>query len=327
MERMIELFAALGDRLRHFGDDPETREVAQAACRANEWFSVDEIGRALRALATEMLRPEPLRRWLAAYPCPVRTPRRILTVMAGNIPAVGFFDLLCVVCSGHRCLYKTSAKDRILMVYIVGEMQALSPDLPIGPYDGSSPVDAVIATGSDNAVRYFKARYADLPMLLRGSRQSVAVLSGRETPEQLTALSDDIWAYSGLGCRNVSLVFVPAGYDLRLQVPHLNNKYKNNYIQTKALLRMNGKPFRDFGSAVAVEQTAFPNALSELAVAHYRTLDEVAAWLAAHNAEIQCVVTDSLPHDRRTGFGQAQSPALTDWPDGQDVLAWLTAIA
>ena len=322
MERMIELFAALGDRLRHFGDDPETREVAQAACRANEWFSVDEIGRALRALATEMLRPEPLRRWLAAYPCPVRTPRRILTVMAGNIPAVGFFDLLCVVCSGHRCLYKTSAKDRILMDYIVGEMQALSPDLPIGPYDGSSPVDAVIATGSDNAVRYFKARYADLPMLLRGSRQS-----GRETPEQLTALSDDIWAYSGLGCRNVSLVFVPAGYDLRLQVPHLNNKYKNNYIQTKALLRMNGKPFRDFGSAVAVEQTAFPNALSELAVAHYRTLDEVVAWLAAHNAEIQCVVTDCLPHDRRTGFGQAQSPALTDWPDGQDVLAWLTAIA
>jgi len=327
MERMIELFVALGDRLRHFGGDPETRKVALAACQANEWLSVDEIGRALRALATDMLQPEPLRRWLAAYPCPVYTPRRILTVMAGNIPAVGFFDLLCVVCSGHRCLYKTSAKDRILLDYIVGELQTLSSDLPIERYDGSSPVDAVIATGSDNAVRYFKARYADRPMLLRGSRQSVAVLSGHETPEQLAALSDDIWAYSGLGCRNVSLVFVPVGYDLQLQVPRLNGKYKNNYIQTKAMLRMNGVPFRDFGSAVAVEQMEFPKALSELAVACYRTLDEVAAWLAAHDAEIQCVVTECLSHGRQVSFGQAQSPKLTDWPDGQDVLAWLTALA
>lgn len=327
MERMIELFAALGERLRNFGCNSTTREVALAACRANDWFSPDEVCRALQAIATEMLQPNALRQWLSAYPCPVKNPRRILTVMAGNIPAVGFFDLLCVVCSGHRCLYKPSTKDSVLMDHIVSELRILSPDVPVKRYEENSPIDAVIATGSDNAERYFRAHFAGLPMLLRGSRQSVAVLSGNESPAQLAGLADDIWAYSGLGCRNVSLIFIPEEYDLQLEVPKVNAKYKNNYRQTKAMLRMDGTPFYDFGTAVAVEQWNFPKTLSELTIARYRTLDEVAAWLEAHDREIQCVVTECLPHNRRTDFGRAQSPALTDWPDGRDVLAWLAALA
>ncbi len=327
MERRIEIFSALGKRLQHFGDDPTTRKVALDACRANDWFTPDEVCRALRALAAELLQPEALRQWLADYPCRVGEPHRILVVMAGNIPAVGFFDLLCVVCSGHRCIYKPSTKDSVSMDYIVAELLALAPDIPVERYDGTSPVDAVIATGSDNTERYFKARYAGRPMLLRGSRQSVAVLSGRETAGQLAGLSDDIWAYSGLGCRNVSLLFVPEAYELQLEMPPVNDKYKNNYRQTKALLQMNGTAYRDFGRAVAVEQWDFPKSLCELAVARYRTLDEVSAWLAEHDRKIQCVVTDCLPHERRADFGRAQSPGLTDWPDGRNVLAWLTTLA
>ena len=326
MKSAIELFSALGRRLADFGGDAPTQEVAERACRANGWFTPADVRRAVAAIADDMLRRDRLETWLAPYPVPVAVPRRVLVVMAGNIPLVGFFDLLCVLAAGHRCLVKPSAKDRVLTEYVVGMLRELDPEVPVGFYDGSSPVDAVIATGSDNANRYFRAHYAGIPSLLRGSRQSVAVLSGRETPEQLAGLADGIWAYSGLGCRSVSLIFAPEGYEPALQIPPVNDKYINNYRQQRALLEMQGRSFVDLGCAVAVEQCAFPAALSRIAYAHYATLDEVVAWLAGHDGELQCVVTGCLPHSRRAGFGCAQSPALTDYPDDRDVLAWLAAL-
>lgn len=326
MKDAIERFAALGRRLRMFGCDDPSRDVIRRACRANGWFSETEIVRAVGALAEDMLREELLETWLTRYPVPVARPRRVLVVMAGNIPLVGFFDLLCVVASGHRCLVKPSAKDSVLTEFVLQELRAVDPQIAAEIYDGTGPMDAVIATGGENAVRYFKARYAGIPSLLRGNRQSVAVLSGRETPEQLAGLADDIWAYSGLGCRSVSLVFVPEGYDLRLKMPAVNEKYRNNYRQTRALLDMTGQPYRDLGAAVLVEQAVFPMALSEISVARYRSAEEVAAWLAAHDGEVQCVVTECLAHTRRAGFGRAQSPALTDYPDERDVIAFLTSL-
>ena len=327
MKNMIKTFSALGARLLGFGDDDATRAVIDSACRVNGWFTPADIRRAVRAIACDMLQREKLEAWLADYPAlPVAEPRRVLVVMAGNIPLVGFFDLLCVLAAGHRCLVKPSAKDRVLTEYVVGMLRELDPEVPVGFCDGSSPVDAVIATGSDNANRYFRTQYAGIPALLRGSRQSVAVLSGRETEAQLEGLADDIWAYSGLGCRSVSLLFVPEGYDLRLRMPAVNEKYRNNYRQQKALLTMTGRPFRDLESAVAVEERAFPAALSRIACSRYKTLGEVEAWLAQHDAELQCVVSECVSHGRRTGFGCAQSPALTDYPDDRDVIAFLAAL-
>ena len=143
----------------------------------------------------------------------------------------------------------------------------------------------------------------------------------RENPYRL---ADDIWAYSGLGCRSVSLLFVPEGYDLRLRMPAVNEKYRNNYRQQKALLTMTGRPFRDLGSAVAVEERAFPAALSRIACSRYKTLGEVEAWLAQHDAELQCVVSECIACRRRVDFGHAQSPGLTDYPDNRDVIEFLT---
>ena len=326
MENAIGLFSRLGCRLRGFGDDARTREVIGRACRENGWFTPADICRAVAAVADGMLRRDALAEWLAPYPVPVAEPRRVLVVMAGNIPLVGFFDMLCVLAAGHRCLVKPSAKDTVLMEYVIGLLRGIDPQVPVEFYDGSTSPDAVIATGSDNANRYFRAHYAGIPSLLRGSRQSVAVLSGHETPEQLAGLADDIWAYSGLGCRSVSLIFAPEGYEPALQIPSVNDKYINNYRQQRALLEMQGRSFVDLGCAVAVEQCAFPAALSRIAYAHYATLDEVVAWLAGHDGELQCVVTGCLPHSRRAGFGCAQSPALTDYPDDRDVLAWLAAL-
>lgn len=326
MENAIGLFSRLGCRLRGFGDDARTREVIGRACRENGWFTPADICRAVAAVADGMLRRDALAEWLAPYPVPVAEPRRVLVVMAGNIPLVGFFDMLCVLAAGHRCLVKPSAKDTVLMEYVIGLLRGIDPQVPVEFYDGSTSPDAVIATGSDNANRYFRARYAGIPSLLRGSRQSAAVLSGDETPEQLSGLADDIWAYSGLGCRSVSLLFLPEGCEPTLQMPDVNDKYKNNYRQTRALLTMQGRPFRDLGAAVAVEQRDFPAALSQISYTYYKTPDEVAGWLAMHDDELQCVVTECLPHSRRAAFGCAQSPALTDYPDDRDVIAFLAAL-
>ena len=328
MKHVISIFTELGARLASFGSDAATRRLIDAAHAANGWFLPGEILRAVRAIEGEMLRRDRLEAWLTAYPALLQphTPRNVLVIMAGNIPLVGFFDLLCVLVGGHRCLVKPSNKDRVLMEYVVGELRRIEPSLPVELYDGSQPVEAVIATGSDNANRYFRARYAGIPSLLRGSRQSVAVLSGAESDAQWRGLADDIWAYSGLGCRNVSLLFLPQGVEPRLQMPAMNPKYRHNYLQQRALLEMQRQPFTDLGSAVLVEQREFPNALSRIAFTRYERLEEVSAWLAAHDDELQCVVTDCLPHSRRVAFGRAQSPALTDYPDDRDVLAWLMTL-
>ena len=139
-------------------------------------------------------------------------------------------------------------------------------------------------------------------------------------------MADDIWAYSGLGCRSVSLLFLPEGYDLQLRMPEVNVKYRNSYRQQKALLTMGGQPFRDLGAAVAVEERAFPAALSRINYSFYKSPAEVGAWLAAHDAGLQCVVSECVSHGRRTGFGRAQFPALTDYPDDRDVIAFLAAL-
>lgn len=329
MNNVVTLFTELGARLRSFGADEATQHVIAEAHAANGWFLPGEIVRAVRTIGDDMLRRDRLEAWLAAYPALGRPheSRNVLVIMAGNIPLVGFFDLLCVAVAGHRCLVKPSTKDRILMEYVVRQLQAIDPAAPVMLYEGSQPVEAVIATGSDNANRYFRARYAGIPSLLRGSRQSVAVLSGRETGAQLRGLADDIWAYSGLGCRSVSLLFLPRNEpEPALQMPTVNPKYKNNYIQQRALLEMQRKPFVDLGASLLVEERSFPNALSRIHCARYDSLDEVRDWLAEHDDQLQCVVSECLAHSRRVDFGRAQSPALTDYPDDRDVLAWLATL-
>ena len=328
MKDAIEVFAALGRRLADFGSDERTARLIDEACRTNGWFMPADIKRSVATLTRDMLQRPLLEAWVAPYPVPVAEPRRVLVVMAGNIPLVGFFDLLCVAIAGHRCLVKPSSKDRLLVEYVVGLLREIEPEFPVEFYNGSAPVDAVIATGSDDACRVFRTRYAGLPALLRGSRQSVAVLSGRESRLQLDALSDDIWAYSGLGCRNVSLLFLPHDSPFpKLHVPEtLNPKYRNDYLRARALLTMTGQPFVDLNSAVAVEQQAFPASLGCVAYTRYRDLNEVEAWLIEHDTEVQCVVAKCLTHPRLAAFGRAQSPTLTDWPDQRDVLAFLAEV-
>ena len=330
MKSAVDIFVQLGERLALFGEDAHSSDVIEQAVAENGWFTRSEIVAAVGALRDGMLNESKLRHWLSAYSFADVEPKRVAVIMAGNIPLVGFFDLLCVVASGHRAVVKPSGKDRVLMHRIVELLREIEPEIAIEECDNDtlkpSDVDAVIATGNDNAKRRFKALYAGKPQLLRGNRHSVAVLSGKESSEMLGKLNADIFSYSGLGCRNVSLIFIPRGYGLRLSGGAANPKYVNNYLQNRALLKMSGDEFSDTGGCLLVKSDEFPSAISRVAVREYDTLAEVSEWLAVHDEELQCVVSECVSHSRRVPFGQAQHPQLTDYPDDVDVMAFLSSI-
>ncbi|MDE7069644.1 MAG: aldehyde dehydrogenase [Alistipes sp.] len=327
MKKATDIFSELGRRLENFGQSAEERAVIERACRDNSWFVPHEVVRAVAAIRDSYLDPNRLTAWIGRYDRPPGlSERRVLVIMAGNIPLVGFFDLLCVVAAGHRCLIKPAAKDTVLMEYVVGLLKEIEPAIPVGFYDGQAAVDAVIATGSDNANRYFRSRYAGMKTLLRGNRHSVAVLCGNETEAQLAALADDMFAYSGLGCRNVSLLFVPEGTEVALPSYAAHSKYRNNYMQRKALRTVCRQEFTDTGTALLIRQLEFPQALSEISVIEYRDPQAVMEWLRTHDAELQCVVANGIEHSRRVDFGAAQRPSLTDYPDEADVIEFLYAL-
>lgn len=322
MKHTIELFSALSERLAHL---PES--IVKEAIAENPWYTPEAIHTAVEAIRREMLDPELLTRWLSAYRVPVANPKRVLVIMAGNLPLVGFFDLLCVVAAGHHCIVKPSSKDMVLTAHIINELSNIDPKVGISYYDGHTLPDAVIATGSDNTNRYFRARYGTIPTLLRGSRQSVAVLTGEESEAELRGLEEDIWLHNGLGCRNVSMLFLKEGMAFpAIRPTSLHSKYRNNYLQNKALLEMTSEPFIDLGGAVAMESNRFPARLSTLTYRYYRTTEEVAEWLTAHDRELQCVVAREKLHPRAVPFGRAQHPTLTDYPDAVDVVAFLEQI-
>ena len=325
MKQPLYIFTELGERLATFGEDAASCAVIERAEAENGWFTAADVNFAVQAIREQMLQAERLEQWLSAYSLPESAPQKphnVAIIMAGNIPLVGFFDLLCVVASGNNALVKVSGKDRILMEYIVDLLRDIEPEIPIVEF-ADQAVDAVIATGSDNANRYFRSRFANIPSLLRGNRHSVAVLTGGESERQMELLSEDIYRYSGLGCRNVSLIFAPEGLEICLAKREVCPKYENNLRQTRALLEMGGVPYAQSGCSLLVEGEAFSAQLSRINVVRYDSLAQVEAWLLSHEEELQCVVSDAIEHSRRVDFGSAQRPALTDYPDQRDVMRFL----
>ena len=325
MEQMLACCTRLG---KLFSALREEDSVVERACRENPWFTPREVVGAAHALAQRMLDGDELRAWLAHYPMlPVKTPRRVGLMMAGKIPFGGFFDLLCLLVAGHRALLKPSSKDRVLMEWVVEQLLELDPQCPVEWLDEESqPLEAVIATGSDNALRHFRSTYGSLPALLRGSRQSVAVLDGSESEAELRGLGRDIFTYSGLGCRNVSLLFLPEGVEPRIEMPEMNPLYGQNYRQERALATLLGRPYRDLGGALLMEGEGFSSALSVITIRRYRILAEVEQWLEEHDREVQCVVGRAVNHPRGVAFGEAQNPGLMEYPDAVDVLAFLAKL-
>lgn len=331
MKSTVEIFSELGARLAEFGSDETSRSVLVRAVATNEWFSVSDIHYAVEAIRTEMLDAEKVEEWLSHYPAAGKNEaKRVAIIMAGNIPLVGFFDLMCVIANGDIPYVKPSSKDSVLEEYVEQLLHDIEPSLRIERYVEGADYDAVVATGGDSANLYFRTAFADIPALLRGSRHSVAVLSGKESVFDMQRLADDVFIHSGLGCRNVSLMFVPMDYYLELPTRKMGRAYHNNYLQCRALLRMHGAKCQDLGEAMIayLRVAEFPRFLSQINVVMYDSLEKVQQWLAMHDEELQCVVSaiDGL-HSRQVPLGQAQRPTLFDYADERDTMQFLASIS
>ena len=250
--------------------------------------------------------------------------------MAGNIPLVGFHDFLCVFISGHRQTIKLSSKDDILLKHLVQKMSEW--EIIAGNYISFSEMlkgcDAYIATGSNNSARYFEQYFSKYPNIIRSNRTSVAVLTGKERPEELALLSDDIHMYFGLGCRNITKIFVPAEYDF---VPLLkafdrykyfidHHKYKNNYDYQLSIALMNNIYYMTNGSTLLIESDEIFSAISRLNYSFYDNAETVLKDLTG-NPNVQCIAGHG-----GIAFGQAQSPGLQDYADGVDTMQFLLSL-
>jgi hypothetical protein len=334
LKERIEAFAALGDKLRNL-DAGALQEWCQLAKSENNWFTEDNVKTALQALTT-WLTAEKLTAWTKNYTIKDKTPRKIGVVMAGNIPLVGFHDMLCVLISGHILHAKLSSQDTFLMKQIRRLL------IEIDPYyndhfvvaDKLNGMDAVIATGSDNTARYFNYYFAGIPHIIRSNRSSVAVLSGEESEEELALLGKDILQYFGLGCRNVSKIFVPAGYSFNKfyeSIAHLrsvidHNKYINNYEYNKSIYLVNRAPHLDNGFLLVTQSDNLVSPISVLYYEEYNSLPELDIKLHKNGDKIQVVLSANGWYNESEQFGTAQCPSLLDYADGVDTMSFVTSI-
>ena len=327
LQDRILLMSKLGDYLNENND--EYQAVKEKANRENPWFIPEFIELASQNIAAAFLQKDKLESWVKKYTIADVQQRKknIGVVMAGNIPLVGFHDLLSIFISGHKAIIKPSSKDEVLIKHIVQKLvqwnESVNDDIVFA--EKLTGCDAYIATGSNNTGRYFEYYFGKYPNIIRYNRTSVAVLDGTETMNELGLLADDICLYFGLGCRNVTKLFVPKGYDF---IPLLDavkkydyfmeyHKYKHNYDYHLALLMMSNKFYMTDGSTIFTENISAFTPVSQVNYEYYENKDEVLNALSKSN-DVQAMVGHGL-----TGFGQAQRPSLIDYADGVDTIEFL----
>jgi hypothetical protein len=334
----LQTFVALGDFLRSADAQSELADVVRQANYRNNWFTPENSLNALRAIADEFLTADKLTAWLRPYTTDSGPAARTVgVVMAGNIPAVGFHDLLCVLLSGHRLLAKLSSQDFVLIHYLIQKLIDINPAFGewIEEADRLNAADAFIATGSNNTARYFEYYFGRKPHLIRKNRSSVGLLMGDEGEEEFLKLSHDISDYYGLGCRNVSTILVPEGYDftplLRTLEPQVsvylnNHKYQNNYDYNKSIYLINAVPHLDNGYLLVTENDGLVSPISVLYYQTYRMQSDAEKWLSARANTIQVVASAQGWLAGSVPFGQTQLPGLADYADGVDTMKFLTTL-
>jgi hypothetical protein len=306
-------------------------EAVRKAHQHNGWFTSEQVRFAFTAWGAA-LNAEALSAWAARYPDAPRTgpARTVGLILAGNVPLVGLHDVLCVWLAGHQARVKGSSQEPELVPSLMQVLDQLAPEAAgriVFETGKLGEVEALIATGSSNTARYFEHYFGHLPRIVRGTRVSLAVLDGTESPAELTALGEDVFRYFGLGCRNVSKVLVPADFDVQRLFAAFypwsaivqHGKYGNNYDYTRALWLLDRVDFLENGFLLVKEDKALASPVSALFVERYASPAEADAIIAAAAPRVQCVVG----HGRPVAFGQAQHPALWDYADGVDTLRFL----
>jgi hypothetical protein len=293
----------------------------------NPWFTEENVRLTLKSWG-ELLNETSLKNWTSTTKFS-ETPKRIGLIMAGNIPMVGFHDFLSVLLSGNKAVVKLSSNDNTLLPVIIELLIKQNPILKnfIEISSGKlGQIDGIIATGSNNSMTYFQSYFGHIPHLFRKNRTSIAILSGNETEEELYSLGKDIFTYFGLGCRNVSQLFIPKDFELNRffegiihhsEIVH-HNKYANNYDYNKAIHLMNQVPILDNGFVLLKESDELFSPLAMLFYHRYENQKEIESFLDKNKNNIQAIVGKKY-----INFGESQYPKLTDYADGVDTMKWL----
>lgn len=330
LEDRISAFAALGTAISNFRQS-ELDYIYAHSIAHNTWFTSENVRIALAGVQ-RYLQKEKLQVWTNKYTFDSGNPKWIGLVMAGNIPLVGFHDFLSVLISGHKAKVKLSHQDPFLLPYLVKILAEIAPPFQenIDFVNTLTAIDAIIATGSDNSSRYFKYYFSKYPHIIRQNRTSVAILTGEESKEELHTLGKDIFQYYGLGCRNVSKLYVPKGYvfDGFFQATEVygdianHTKYGNNYDYNRAIYLINRDPHLDCGFLVLKEDKALASPVSTVHYEFYTDEVELKNELAARNEEIQCIV-GHIEAEGILPFGKTQEPELWDYADGIDTIKFI----
>ena len=343
-------FVELGNFLRQFSEEGNVKSASvlhndlffdnfanliELSQSHNGWFTPEQVLHSIQSWA-RALTEDNLNQWLSNYDFSKIEPKKVGLILAGNIPLVGFHDFLSVLISGHNVLVKTSSNDQYLLKFLANYLIAVEPNLNSkitfveGKLEG---FDAVIATGSNNTARYFEYYFKEKPSIIRKNRNSVAVLDGTESHEDLVGLGEDIFRYFGLGCRNVSKLFVPKGYNFDnffkamyeyRDVIHYE-KYANNYDYNKAVFLMSNFQLLDNEFLTIKEDVSYASPISSVFYEFYENLEEIKSRLNADAEQIQCVVSNNLI-ENSVAFGQTQQPKLWDYADNVDTLAFLNSL-
>jgi hypothetical protein len=324
----IKLLAELGNYMK--SNNPSWVETKKKATAENPWFIPEFVELAAKNITDNFLHPDILIAWAVAYKVPEKQPveKTIGIVMAGNLPLVGFHDLLATFISGHKAMIKPSSKDDVLIRHLAEQLEKNGVADMITFSELLKNCDAYIATGSNNTSRYFEYYFSKYRHIIRRNKTSVAILNGDEDKSQLEKLADDVYQFFGRGCRNVSKIYVPQHYDF---MPLLDcfkkydwladhHKYKNNYDYNLTVQILNKKFYMTNGSIILAEESSLFSPISQLNYEFYTDKTLLLDSLK-NNPDLQCIVSKStIP------FGQAQSPSIMDYADKVDTMAFLASL-
>ena len=330
LQRRIDLLLRLSGWMQ--GNDPAWLEAKKKATMENPWFIPEFIELTVNNIVEQFLQKNILRDWTEQYHIPDEQPKpkNVGIVMAGNLPLVGFHDLLSTFIIGHKAIIKLSSKDSVLIKQLVEVMNGWEPETNdlIQFSEMLKNCDAYIATGSNNTSRYFEYYFSKWPHIIRKNKTSVAILTGKEKNDLLEKLADDVYQFFGLGCRNVTKIYVPEHYDF---VPLLaafkkynwladHHKYRNNYDYNLTIQILNKKFYMTNGSILLIENPSLFSPISQLNYEYYTDEPAVLSSLEK-NQDLQAIVSR-----RHIPFGQAQSPSITDYADRIDSLSFLSSV-
>lgn len=326
LQERILLLIKLGNYLK--SNDDNWLDTQVLAEQKNGWFTREFLEKAAGNIADNYLKEDKLRQWAGYYKLDDNIQEKCVgIVMAGNIPLVGFHDFLCVFITGHKQMIKMSSKDDVLLKHLVKVMAGWNSKVngKVIFAEMLKNCDAYIATGSNNSSRYFEQYFGKYPNIIRSNRTSVAVLNGSESTEELEKLADDMHLYFGLGCRNVTKIYVPENYDFipiikafdKYQYFSDHHKYKNNYDYQLSILLLNGKYYMTNGSTLLTQNESFFSPISQVHYQFYTSPEGMQQSLQS-NRELQCIVGHS-----NVPFGQAQNPGLFQYADSVDTMAFL----